>query len=100
MSLLIILNLEFEDTLFLPLAFGRANSDQYVGGCIFVDHMSSYIHNEHQLGFSGSETIWAKQNYKKLCLDSGIMVDTYLVDNGVFKANKFMQHIRDHNQQI
>ena len=79
-------------------SFGRANSDQYVGGCIFVDHMSSYINIEHQLGFSGSETICAKQNYEKLCLDYGIMVDTYLADNGVFKANKFVQHIHDHNQ--
>jgi hypothetical protein len=38
-------------------SYGKTTSDQFVGGCIFVDHMSGYIHVEHQLGFSSSETI-------------------------------------------
>ena len=38
-------------------SFGRSTSQQYVGWCLFVDHMSSYIHVEHQLGFSSSDTI-------------------------------------------
>ena len=75
------------------LSYGRSNSDQYVGGFIFVDQMSAFIYIKHQLGFSGLETIRAKQNYEKLCLDYEIIVDTYLADNGVFKANKFVQHI-------
>ena len=45
-------------------SFGRSTSQQYVGGCLFVDHMSSYIHVEHQLSFSSSETIRAKQAYE------------------------------------
>ena len=28
------------------------------------------------------------------------MVDTYLADNGVFKANRFVKKICDHNQRI
>ena len=28
-------------------SFGKTTSKQYVGGCIFVDHMSGYIHVEH-----------------------------------------------------
>ena len=47
--------------------------------------MSGYIHVENQLGFLSSVTIRAKQNYEKMCLDNGIMVDTYLADNGVFR---------------
>ena len=65
-----------------------------------MDHMSSYMHIEHQLGFSSSETIWAKQNFEKLALDSGILIDSYLADNGVFKANAFVGHIRDKNQKL
>ena len=42
---------------------GGIASDKYVGGCIFVDSMSSFLHVEHQFGFSGSETIRAKQNF-------------------------------------
>ena len=48
-------------------SFGGTNADQYIGGCIFVDSMSGYLHVEHQLGFSSSETIRAKQNFEKLC---------------------------------
>ena len=81
-------------------SFGKATSEQYVGGCIFVDHMSSYIHVEHQLGFSSSETIRAKQNYEQLALESGVVVENYLADNGIFKAKAFVQHLRDHNQKV
>jgi hypothetical protein len=81
-------------------SYGRPTSEHYVGGCVFVDHMSGYIHIEHQLGFSSSETIRAKQAYEKLCLDHGIIVDTYLADNGVFKANTFVQHILEHSQRL
>jgi hypothetical protein len=35
-------------------SYGKATSHKYVGGCIFVDHASSYVHVEHQLGFFGS----------------------------------------------
>ena len=76
--------------------FDSSTSDKFVGVCIFVDHMSWYIHVEHHLKFSSSENIWAKQNYENLCLDRGIMVNTNIFDNSVFKA----QHIIDNNQSI
>jgi hypothetical protein len=41
-------------------SYVKANSQQYKGGCIFVDHGSSYVHVEHQFGFSAVETIRAK----------------------------------------
>ena len=70
-------------------SFGSSNSEQFVGGCVFVDHMSGYIHVEYQLGFLSSETIRAKQKYEKMFLDRGILVNTYLAYNGVFKTNRF-----------
>jgi hypothetical protein len=68
-------------------SFGKTTSNQYVGGCIFVDHASSYVHVEHQLGFSAVETIRAKQAYEKFCLDHGVLIQDYLTDSGSFKAN-------------
>jgi len=59
----------------------------------FVDLMSSFLHVEHQLGFSGSETIRANQNFEKLALDQGVLINPYKADNGVFKANHFVSHI-------
>ena len=81
-------------------SFGKATSDQYIGGCIFVDHASGYVHIEFQLGFSAIETIRAKQNFEKFAFDNGVTPLTYLTDSGAFKANKFVTHIRDHNQKI
>jgi hypothetical protein len=81
-------------------SYGKTTSDQYVGGCIFVDHMSGYIHVEHQLGFSSTETIRAKQNYEQLALGNGVIITDYLADNGIFKANAFVQHLREHNQRV
>ena len=40
--------------------------NQYVSGCIFVDHISSYLHVEHQFRFLIIETIQTKQNFEKL----------------------------------
>ena len=40
-------------------------SEKYVGGCVFVDHMSSYIHVDHQLGFYSSETVRVKQSFEQ-----------------------------------
>ena len=62
--------------------------------------MSVYVHVEHQLGVSGSKIIKAKQNLEKLVLDHGVIVENYLADNGVFKDNTCVGHLREHNQQI
>jgi hypothetical protein len=81
-------------------SFGKTTSDQFVGGCIFVDHMSGYVHVEHQLGFSSSETIRAKQSFEQLALSHGVLIENYLADNGIFNKTSFVEHIRAHNQQI
>jgi hypothetical protein len=33
-------------------SFGKSSSAKFKGGCIFVDHAASYVHVEHQVGFS------------------------------------------------
>jgi hypothetical protein len=81
-------------------SYGKATSNQYIRGCLFVDHSSTYVHIEHQLGFSAVETIRAKQNYEKFFLDNGVLIQGYLTDSGAFKANKFVQHIRESHQLI
>ena len=81
-------------------SYGKATSDKYIGGCIFVDHASGYVHVEFQLGFSAIETIRAKQNFEKFAFNNGVILITYLTDSGAFKANNFVQHLRDRNQKI
>ena len=81
-------------------SYEKTTSDQYVGGCIFVDHMSGYIHVEHQLGFSSSETIRATLNFEQLALDNGVLIQSHLADNGIFKSIDFVSHIRQNYQRI
>ena len=58
------------------------------------------MHVEFQLDFSVVETIQAKQNFEKFAFNHGVTPILYLTDSGAFKANKFVQHLRDHNQKI
>jgi hypothetical protein len=81
-------------------SYDKATSNQYVGGCLFVDHSSSYVHVEHQVGLSAVETIRAKQSYEILYMDNGIFVQYYLTDSGAFKANAFVKHIHDTHQLL
>ena len=53
---------------------------------------------EFQLGCSAVETIRAKQNFEKFSFNHGVIPITYLTDSGAFKANKFVQQVKDHNQ--
>ena len=41
-------------------SFSKATSDQYIGGCIFVDHASGFVRVEFQLELSIIEPIQAK----------------------------------------
>jgi hypothetical protein len=81
-------------------SYGKASSDTYVGGCIFVDHCTGYLYVEPQLGFSAVETIRAKQAFELLSLTHGVVISSYLTDSGAFKATGFVQHIREHSQKI
>ena len=74
-------------------SLGGLNADKFVGGYIIVDSMRKFIHVEYQLGFSGSESIRAKQNFENVALDHGVLVDSYKAKNGVFKFNAFVSHI-------
>ena len=81
-------------------SYGKPSTDTYKGGCIFADHGTRYIQVEHQLGFSAVETIRAKQNYEQQAMDNGVIIQSYLTDSGAFKANSFVQHIREHTQRL
>ena len=35
-----------------------------------------------------------------MALDHGVLINSYKADNGIFKANEFVSHIREHNQKL
>ena len=55
--------------------------NMYLGGCIFVDHATGYIHIEHLINFNTNETILAKHCFENHMLDMGIAIQAYKSDN-------------------
>jgi len=58
----------------------------YSGGCIFIDHASSYIHEEHQVSLTTHETLKSKHSFERVCFDMGVGIQAYQSDNGVFTS--------------
>ena len=75
------------------------DDSRYVGGCIFVDHSSSYIHIELQSSLSSHDTLRAKAAYKASCRDYGVVPKTYTSDNGkAFTSQDFTNHLANFHQ--
>ena len=73
----------------------------FSGGCLFVDHASSFIHVEFQMNLNTHETINAKDNFELMCRDNGVVSQTYLLDNGsAFTSAGFTAKLRDFTQII
>jgi hypothetical protein len=81
-------------------SFGKLSSATFKGGCIIIDHASPHEHVEQQVGFSAGETIQAKQEFERVCLENGVVAQDYPTDSGEFEANKFMVHIDDTHQKL
>jgi hypothetical protein len=76
-----------------------SDDSRYVGGCIFVDHASSYIHVECQPSLSSHETLRAKMSFERHCRDVGVVVLKYMSDNGTaFTSKDYTEHLSSFQQ--
>ena len=57
------------------------DSEMYDGGCIFVDHGLGHIHVKFQTTIDTHETLKAKQKFKLICRDYGVVPQQYQSDN-------------------
>jgi hypothetical protein len=77
------------------------DEEMYSGGCIFVDHATNHIHVEFQKRVNTHETITAKQSYESMCLDFGVVPQSYLLDNATaFTSHAFELHLENFSQHI
>jgi hypothetical protein len=67
---------------------------------IFCDAASGLIHVEHQVSLGASDTINAKDNFERMSLQHGVVIDSYHTDNGTFKSRRFVEEIRSNVQSI
>lgn len=79
---------------------GKEHEDkQYVGGAIFVDHASGYLHVEPQVHLNTHETLQAKVNFEKHCRDLGVLPQSYQSDNAsVFTSDEYARHLETFQQ--
>ena len=71
-----------------------SDGQRYCGGCLFVDHCSSYVHAELQKSLSSHDTLRAKMNFEAICRDSGVTAQTFSSDNGkAFTSREFTEHL-------
>jgi hypothetical protein len=73
----------------------------FCGGCVFVDHASSYVHIEFQAHLTTNETLQAKASYELMSRDLGVIVQSFLTDNGsAFTSKEFASQLAKFEQVI
>ena len=78
----------------------ESKKNKYVGGTIFVDHCSSFVHLTHQVGLRAGETIRSKQGFENFAHTFGVRIKEYHADNVPFNSAAFNQHLQDRDQAI
>ena len=95
---------QFESTVrgrLLNNSYGKERtSSMYSGGTIFVDHASSFVFVQMQVGLTGHETVRAKHKFESLARSNGIRIAKYHGDNGIFKDAEWKSHLEKHYQTM
>ena len=73
--------------------------DMYCGGAICVDQALGYVHLEHQAQLASHDTLRAKERYKAMCCDHGLIPQKYLSDNSsAFATSEYQAHLSSFQQ--
>jgi hypothetical protein len=79
---------------------GALTTKRYEYATVFVDNYSGYSFVFLQKTSSGEETLQAKEAFERLCKANGIEVQHYHADNGIFKANIWVENCRKNGQGL
>ena len=78
----------------------EAGKDKYCASSIFCDAASSYIHVEHQVTLSSTDTIIAKNSFEKMAKENGVTIQEYHTDNGIYQSKAFKEALEENSQAI
>ena len=84
----------------LHTAGREQESDKFCGSSVFVDAASGYIHIEHQVSLSATDSINAKTSFERMAKEVGVIVEQYHTDNGIYKSKAYVQELIDNQQSI
>ena len=75
-------------------------SNKFHGGAIFVDHASGHVSLVHQVSLSETDTVQAKLHFERAADESGVVIQSYHTDNGVFTSAQFLEELLQNQQTI
>mmetsp|Transcript_26540 Transcript_26540/g.37655 ORF Transcript_26540/g.37655 Transcript_26540/m.37655 type:complete len:1449 (-) Transcript_26540:1524-5870(-) len=79
---------------------GFQTTKRYRYATVFVDHYSGLGYVYLQKTATAEETLLAKKAFERYALSKGITVYHYHADNGVFKANKWVEAVQHQGQGL
>ena len=65
---------------------------------VFVNQASRFGYVHIQKSDTAEEIVEAKCAFKKIASDNGINIENYHADNGIFKANRWMEECHNNTQ--
>ena len=72
---------------------GKGTSMKQLYGCtIFIDHVTNYIFNNHQVNLTAATTVESKHKHKSKFDEFGIQVKQYTADNHPFCSKVWVEH--------
>lgn len=85
---------------FVAQMTGRLTTSRYKCATIYVDQASrlSYVHLQRTA--DASETLEGKAQFEKYAADRGVKIKHYHADNGIFRANAWVQHCTINGQGL
>jgi hypothetical protein len=85
----------------LSHTFGKeAKKNKLTGGTIFADHATGHVFIYNQVSARAGENLVGKKKYERLALDSGVSIQTYHADNGIFATKAFKAHCDYKGQEL
>ena len=79
---------------------GFLTKQHYKYATVFVDQASQMGFIYLQKTCSAEETIKAKRAFEKIAANRGVTIQAYHVDNGIFKAKKWMEECHQQKQNL
>ena len=85
----------------LPNTYGReSDSDKFMGGTVFIDEASNYIAVHNQVSLGLEETLRGKHRFERDALQHGISIKGYRGDNGIYRAQGFVDDLTKMGQTM
>jgi len=79
---------------------GKLTTKRYKYATVYVDQYSGFSYVYLQKTADADETILGKKAFEALCRQYGVKVINYHADNGIFRANKWIDECRRNGQGL